>query len=152
VNTLLGLLKNPIGDLINSIGGVVDKFVTTGEEKLQAQLKLTELERDFQMKVMELDQQWAATQADVIKAEATSQSYMARNWRPILMLVFTAIIAWNYMLMPILSAFTSKLQPALIPGPMWDLLKIGVGGYIVGRSAEKITPSVVQALATDKKK
>lgn len=27
--------------------------------------------------------------------------------------------------------------PADIPPDMWDLLKLGVGGYVVGRSAEK---------------
>jgi hypothetical protein len=32
-----------------------------------------------------------------------------------------------------------------VPDQMWDLIKIGVGGYVVGRSAEKAGPAMVAA-------
>lgn len=148
---IFDFLKSPIGDLIDKVGVVVDRFVTTGDDKLKAQFELVKLERDFQMQVMQLDQQWAATQADVIKSEANSQSWLARNWRPILMLVFTYIVAHNFVFAPVLSAFTTKIQPVPLPPEMWDLLKIGMGGYIVGRSVEKIAPHVTE-IVTNKKK
>lgn len=148
---LFNFLKNPIGDLIEKVGGVVDRFVTTGDDKLKAQFELVKLERDFQMQVMQLDQKWAETQADVIKSEATSQSWLARNWRPILMLVFTYIVAHNYVFAPVLGAFTTKVAAVPLPPEMWDLLKIGMGGYIVGRSAEKIAPAITE-IVTNKKK
>jgi len=31
-----------------------------------------------------------------------------------------------------------SLPAAVIPPDMWQLLKIGVGGYVLGRSGEKI--------------
>ena len=34
--------------------------------------------------------------SDVIQAEAKSDSWMASNWRPILMLTFTAIVAMKF--------------------------------------------------------
>jgi hypothetical protein len=48
------------------------------------------------------------------------------------MLVFTYIVAHNYVLSPVFG-----INYVVIPAEMWSLLKIGVGGYIVGRSAEK---------------
>ena len=41
-------------------------------------------------------------------------------------------IANNYIIVPIFNT-----TPAEIPPDMWDLLKLGVGGYVVGRSVEK---------------
>jgi hypothetical protein len=32
-----------------------------------------------------------------------------------------------------------------IPPDMWDLLKLGVGGYVMGRSAEKVAPGIISA-------
>lgn len=147
MGNLFNFLKTPVSDLIEKVGGVVDRFVTTGEEKLKAQYELLKLEREFQIAVMQLDQKWAETQASVIKAEATSASWMARNWRPILMLVFTYIVAHNYVIAPLFS-----VGAVPIPPEMWELLKIGMGGYIVGRSLEKVAPAVTEIVTEKRKK
>lgn len=34
----------------------------------------------------------------------------------------------------------------------WSLLQLGLGGYVVGRSVEKVAPSVVQAITAAVKK
>lgn len=143
---LWSLVTGPAGNVIEQIGGVIDKFVTTGEEKLEAQRELVKIERDFQMKVMELDQKWAETQADVIKSEAQSASWLARNWRPILMLVFTYIVAHNFVIAPIFGVASVPIPP-----DMWELLRIGMGGYIVGRSIEKVAPAVTEIVTSRKK-
>lgn len=93
---------------------------------------------------MQLDYATAIVNAQggVIKAEASSGSWMASNWRPILMLSFTAIIVVNYLVVPIAQWFGVREMPLVLPPDMWALLKIGVGGYIVGRSGEKIAGSL----------
>ena len=53
------------------------------------------------------------------------------------MLVFVVIIANNYIIYPYLSLFWPEAPTLEIPPDMWGLLKIGLGGYVVGRSAEK---------------
>ena len=93
---------------------------------------LVKMQTDYQTN---LDTQ----RSDVIQAEAKSDSWMASNWRPILMLTFTAIVAVNWLILPVVSWFGPHLVPLVLPPDMWDVLKIGVGGYIVGRSGEKIT-------------
>lgn len=93
---------------------------------------------------MNLDYQTAlvTAQAGDIQAEAKSDSWLAANWRPILMLSFTAIIVVNYLVLPVAQWFGITENPLVLPPDMWALLKIGVGGYIVGRSGEKITRSL----------
>jgi hypothetical protein len=75
---------------------------------------------------------------EIIKAEATGKSWMQRNWRPSLMFTFIAIIVNNYILVPYLQSFGVPVISLAVPSEMWTLLSIGVGGYVVGRSGEKI--------------
>lgn len=129
-------LSGPATSVINSVGGVIDDLTTSEEEKLTAQMALKRIEAEFQLAIMNADVEYAREQAKVLQTELSSGSWLGKNWRPILMLVFTFIILFNFVIAPI---FSMTLLP--IPGPMWELLKIGVGGYIVGRSAEKIIPA-----------
>ena len=75
--------------------------------------------------------------AKVLVAEVQRQSWLQRNWRPLLMLVFTYIVAHNFVIAPIF-----RITSVPVPEQMWTLLNIGIGGYIVGRSVEKIATSI----------
>ena len=44
----------------------------------------------------------------------------------------------NYLLAPFVHMFYSNFSVLPLPDKLWLLLEIGVGGYIVGRSGEKI--------------
>jgi hypothetical protein len=73
----------------------------------------------------------------VVLAEAQGQSWLQRNWRPLLMLTCITIIANNYVLYPYMRAIFGWGVALDLPEALWELLKIGVGGYVVGRSVEK---------------
>ena len=55
------------------------------------------------------------------------------------MLVCTAIVANNYLIAPYVGAiFGPKYSVVLtLDDNIWGLIKLGVGGYVFGRSAEK---------------
>ena len=142
---LLKILGGPITELVKGIGGVIDSVSTTSEEKLAAQAKLFELQAAFQAKLLEADASFAAEQAKVVIAETQSESWLTRNWRPILMLTFTYIIAHNFVIAPIFSA--PKVD---IPPDMWELLKLGIGGYIGGRSLEYVAEQVGKGMSKSK--
>ena len=130
---ILDVLGGPVSTLLGGIRDLVVGKVTNEGEKIAASAKLAELELGFRRALLEADVTLAGAQKEVIVAEAESASWIARNWRPLLMLTFTFIIAWNYIVAPIFST-----PRAEIPESMWELLKLGVGGYILGRSGEKI--------------
>lgn len=70
--------------------------------------------------------------ASVIKAEANSESWITRSWRPITMLTFVALVAAHWL------GFTApNISPAEIAS-LLDIVKIGLGGYMVSRGGEKI--------------
>jgi len=71
--------------------------------------------------------------ATVIEAEM-SGNWLQRSWRPILMLSLVVIVINNYILFPY---FPETLTMLDLPDELWNLLTIGVGGYVAGRSIEK---------------
>jgi hypothetical protein len=135
-----------IGGIIKPITNLVDSLHTSEEERLKVKAELLTLQTTLLSNVLNYETKLAEAQSKVIVAEAQGQSWLQRNWRPVLMLSFTAIVVNNYILAPIFGT-----PPATVPESMWTLMQIGVGGYIVGRSAEKVVPGVVDALKSREK-
>jgi hypothetical protein len=86
----------------------------------------------------------------VIVAEASGTGLKA-NWRPITMLCFVGILMNNYVVFPYISLFGGHAVMIDVPENLWELIKLGMGGYVVGRSVEKVMPGVVDAVKAYKK-
>lgn len=131
-----------IGTIIDRVSSIIDQTVEDKDlaNKIKAEIKMTLLTKEYDVIQKEIE-----AKRDIIVAEATGQSWIQRNWRPITMLVFVYIIAHNFIISPLLS-----LDQLPIPPDMWELLKLGMGGYIIGRSAEKIVPELAKVLKKDK--
>ena len=123
-----------VGKVLEGIIGLVDQAV---EDKDKANELKAQLEEVFKNADLTKFTEQIRAQKDIIVAEAQSESWLARNWRPGLMSLFGIIILNNYILNPWLSAMFGINIVMEIPPEMWDLLKLGVGGYVIGRSAEK---------------
>ncbi len=119
------MLPAIIGPLIGGLFGLIDKSVEDKDQAAKIKANLQEMVLTGQIKEIEA----AAT---IIAAEAQGDSWLQRNWRPLLMCLFGVIIANNYLIVPLLGT-----PIADIPPDMWELLKLGIGGYVVGRSVEK---------------
>jgi hypothetical protein len=78
--------------------------------------------------------------AKIINTEAASTHWLAANWRPLTMLVFVGLIVarWFGWAAPNL-AEAEYLK-------LWSIVEFGLGGYVVGRSVEKVAPSIAAAL------
>jgi hypothetical protein len=77
------------------------------------------------------------SQADILKTEIASQHWLAANWRPIVMLVFTALVVARWF---------GWTAPNLAPEEylkLWDIVQLSIGGYTIGRTAEKIAPAML---------
>ena len=134
----------PIGKILNvfkketidAVGNVVDNVVTSSDEKSEAKKQLTEVVLNSLNKVAEV-------QGEVIMTEMKGTK-LQRNWRPILMLNFGFIIMYHYFFQPVIGAWVPSLEPIELPSQFWTLLEIGIGGYVIGRSAEKVATTVTK--------
>ncbi|MFN4328284.1 MAG: 3TM-type holin [Limnobacter sp.] len=115
------------------IGQVVKSKFPDPAEAAQAQSEVT-------MALLAQSQQIEAAASQIILAEAKSEHFLAATWRPVLMLVFGGLIVarWFGWAAPELSE-AEYLK-------LWDIVEFGLGGYVVGRSVEKITPDLAKAL------
>ena len=108
--------------VVNAVGKAIDRLSTdsTKKEQLKSQIS-SEL-----LKYLDF---LTEAQQKIITQEANG-NFLQRSWRPIVMLTFTLIV--------VLGIFIDI--PLLKDGsPFWNLLELGLGGYVIGRSAEKIT-------------
>jgi len=124
-----------IGKLLEGVFGVIDKTILDKDKALELKTTLQQsaMERDYSWLEVELQER-----ARIIAAEARGESWLQRNWRPIMMLVIVAIVANNYLLAPYLRLIFPQYVTMLeLPEHLWNLMTLGVGGYIAGRTVEK---------------
>lgn len=116
--------------LFQPVADLVDNLHTSEEERLTIKAKVFELQTQTATEIMAYERQLLESQSKVIMAEAQGQSWLQRNWRPITMLTFLILVVCD--------AF--GLLAFRLADDAWTLLQIGLGGYVVGRSVEKIAP------------
>jgi hypothetical protein len=120
-------------DLTRNIGDAFDKNFTSQEEKLA-------LKNDLMSQATDLVESVQDLQAEQIRTESTG-NWLQRSWRPVVMLMFALIIIYAYFIQPAFFPNSTPVNEMLDP-QFWDLLRLGMGGYVVGRSAEKVVKSV----------
>jgi len=124
-------LLSTIGPIAKMVGGIVDKAIP--DKDLKEKLK-----HELNTQLINGEHEELIAKSRIIQAEAESKHWLTATWRPALMWICIIVIANNYILAPILNAVFGTSLALSIPDPMWNLLTIGVGGYIAGRSGEKI--------------
>lgn len=124
---------DPITAALDVGGKLIDRLWPDPAQKAQAQVALLELAQKGELT------QFAA-RAEIVKTEAASSHWLAANWRPVLMLVFGGLIVarWFGWAAPNLSE-AEYLK-------LWSIVEFGLGGYVVGRSVEKIAGPITDAL------
>jgi hypothetical protein len=133
-NLVTGLMGGPISK-------VLDAYVKDVELRRK-------LEADLQGKLTEhLGKSEELGQA-VVLAEIKSEDWLTRNWRPVVMLTLMGFIVFVGLVIPAMDFVFGHpvvFNPrwSALPPQFWDFLSIGVGGYIGGRTLEKVAGQVI---------
>ena len=136
-------------DIFNPIAKVIDDFTLSEEEKLKLEIELKKVEVTSENKILEVYGQVSKAEAQIAsqslklrQAEINSPSWLTRNIRPILWLIFSLPLVVNYVMYPLIFNFSDSLWQSFdqikLPPEFWDLYKIFSGGYIGSRGLEKI--------------
>lgn len=130
-----------VGSLIEAGLKIIDKVIPDPQAKVEAQIRLLQLEQAGEFKAIDAQLQMAQGQIDINKIEAANPSIFVSGWRPAMGWTCVAIFFANY----IGSPFLSWLSPLLgiPPLPRLDLGEVlpvllgmlGLGGM---RMTEKI--------------
>lgn len=124
---VLGLLKS---NFIKDAGAVVDNLTGSDEEKSTAKNKLTKLVTGILLQVKQL-------QTSVVLAEIGKGSWLTTNWRPLVMITLTLLLVAKW------AGFTVEVDSEL-ELELMKIIKLGLVGYVGGRSLEKIADTVTK--------
>lgn len=127
------MAADPITAALEVGGKLIDRLWPDKAQQDQAKLALLELAQKGELAEF-------AGRAEIVKTEAASSHWLAANWRPLTMLTFCGLIVarWFGWAAPNLSE-AEYLK-------LWSIVEFGLGGYVVGRSAEKIIPAAAAAM------
>ena len=117
-----------IAGIFKPAAELIDELHTSEEEKLKQQRRLLEIQAMVLDSSLEYEKEMMTSRAEIINSEAKSEHWITATWRPITMLTFLALAVGDSL---------GLLQTPL-RDEAWTLLQIGLGGYVVSRSAEKI--------------
>jgi hypothetical protein len=127
------MAMDPVTAALGIGSQLIDRLWPSDEQKSAARLELLKLAQSGELTVL-------TAQAGIIQTEAASDHWLAANWRPLTMLIFVGLIVarWFGWAAPNLA------QEEYIK--LWSIVELALGGYVIGRSVEKILPSAVSAL------
>jgi len=127
--SILGkIFSGGAGELVESVGGVLDNLTTSKEEKLEAKRKLKELILKHEAEMdKQITERW--------NADMASDSWLSKNVRP-MVLIFLIVCT-------MLLIFIDAGAISFVVEEKWtDLLQLVlitvIGAYFGGRSVEKI--------------
>jgi hypothetical protein len=126
MSAITGFLSG--GDVIKDIGGVLDNLHTSGEERAEAEQKITQILATAEQAAQEqVSARW--------EADMKHGSWLSKNIRPITLIFLTAVFV-------ILSVFDGNLGDFTIGAayvPVYQTLLMTVyAAYFAGRSIEKV--------------
>lgn len=123
---------------------ILESVLSIGTKLIDKLIPDPQAQNDAKLRLMEMAQQGELTEltakAEIIKAEAASEHWLAATWRPIMMLTFGALIVARWL------GFSAPGITEAEILKLWNIVELGIGGYVIGRSAEKILPSIAQAI------
>ena len=128
MSVLTKIFSSGAGELVKSVGGVIDNLTTSKEEKLEAERKVKELISNYEIEMEKnITERW--------KMDMASDSWLSKNIRP-LVLVFLVVST-------VLLIFIDAGAISFIVQDKWtDLLQLVlitvIGAYFGGRSLEKV--------------
>lgn len=139
-----------VSGILRPAADIIDNLHTSDEERGALKNALFSAQAEFQAKVLDYEAKVAEMQAKTLTAEMSSGNWLQRSWRPLTMIWFSVLLGL---------VFFGQAPTYLVENPqlidsLFDLLTIGIGGYIGSRGVEKIAPHMAQmatAMKSEKK-
>ncbi|WP_067515590.1 3TM-type holin [Endozoicomonas ascidiicola] len=111
------------------VGKIIERVIPDPDKAAEAKNQLVELAVNG-----ELDE--LAQRAGIINTEAKGESWLQRNWRPIVMLVFTGLIVARWL------GWSAPDLSEAVELKLFSIVQIGIGGYIASRGIEKVADKI----------
>lgn len=129
-----------ISGIFEPAARLIDNIHTSDEERLTLKAELLRIQTGVITQSIELEKTALNAKASIIMQESKADSWLTRSWRPITMLSLVAAVLAHFL------GLTPDTLSEEVVLSMFGLVKIGIGGYITSRGAEKVIPKIVEAM------
>ena len=128
MSVLTQIFSSGAGELIKSVGGVVDNLTTSKEEKLEAERKIKELIANYEVEMEKnITSRW--------EADLKSDSWLSKNVRP--MTLIFLIVCTMLLIFIDAGAINFNVKDSYVDLLQLVLITV-IGAYFGGRSFEKV--------------
>lgn len=135
---ITSILGGSIGTVIEKVGGVIDEFHLSGEEKKKFKLEMEALLQKRDSEIEETIRSELQAKERILVAELTQGDKFTKRARPTVVYAGLGFILFNYCLVPVLAkVFGSDVTPLALPPEFWYGWSGIVATWSVGRTFEK---------------
>lgn len=125
---------------LDSVTALIGQFHMSPEEKAQAQQAIADAAQKAQFAAQDYDVQLNAIAGQNIRADAATGDKFTQRARPWFMYIIEAILAFNYIIFPLIHAIPHvNVSTIELPSNLLELFGVCVTGYVFNRTAEKIS-------------
>jgi len=117
--------------MLNLIGPIAGALFKTVDKVIDNKGEADKIKQDIQQRIIAGELKELEGAAKIIQTEAQG-GFLQRNWRPIMMLVFAGLMVAHWF------GFTAPNIPESVQNSLLNIILVGIGGYTIGRSGEKI--------------
>lgn len=126
------------GNITDGVAKIISLFKIDPTVAAQNAEKLQEIQSGIVSKMIDATATEVQAQADIIKAEAQSQSWLPRNVRPLLLLMWGSAITLNVIITILAHFHAVNWTPIPLDPWVYKLTAGGFGGYVSLRTIEKL--------------
>lgn len=114
-------------NVLGAVAPMVKTLFSTIDKTIENKAEAEKIKQSIQQQLLSGQLKELEAQAQIITAEAKG-GWLQRNWRPLLMLVFAGLVVAHWF------GLTAPNIPESVQNSLLNIVMIGVGGYVVGRS------------------
>ena len=128
MSVLTQIFSSGAGELVKSVGGVLDNLTTSKEEKLEAERKVKELIANYEIEMEKnITSRW--------EADLKSDSWLSKNVRP--MTLIFLIVCTMLLIFIDAGAINFNVKDSYVDLLQLVLITV-IGAYFGGRSLQKV--------------
>ncbi len=136
------LFSGGISDIVDSVGGVLDKFTLSKQEKEEIKLEMQGRMMQLENEIEKTYRTELETRSDIIKSELAQGDMYTKRARPTIIYMGLLFIFIVHVLVPVIAYASGtpkvNMPDITLPQEFWWAWGVVVGVYGAGRSAEKL--------------
>lgn len=140
--SILGTITSFVSGIFKPAADLVDNLHTSDKEKGEIEIQKQNLRNEIdkikfqlQERFLNYESQLMENRTKLIEAETKTGNIFVSSWRPALMVIFALLIVAKWL------GFSAPGISEAVELELFSIVKLGMTGYVVGRSAEKVMNS-----------